>query len=62
MLTPEDIKNLTEYQKEVFKEVFATKEASDKLDMKVSNLQTSVDAIALAQKNEADKKQVFEHR
>jgi predicted nucleic acid-binding Zn-ribbon protein len=46
MLTPEDIKNLTEFQKTVF----ATKEEMnagfESLNKKLSNLQTSVDAIA----------------
>jgi peptidoglycan hydrolase CwlO-like protein len=50
MLTPEDIKNLTKYQTEVFKDVFATKKDMDtgfeKLDKKIIKLQTSVDAIA----------------
>lgn len=42
MLTPEDIKNLTEYQKEIF----ATKEDITDLKGLFSTLQTSVDGIA----------------
>jgi len=62
MLTTEDIKNLAEYLKDVFKDVFVTKEEFKQLDGKISNLQTSVDAIALAQKNETEKNKDFEHR
>ena len=59
MLTSEDIKKITDAQIEAQKEVFYTKED---LDTKFSNLQTSVDAIALNQKNETAKNKVFEHR
>lgn len=59
MLTSEDIKNITDAQIEAQKEVFYTKE---ELDTKFSNLQTSVDAIALGKKNETDKNKVLEHR
>ncbi len=50
MLTPEDIKKLTEFQLGVFKDVFLTSEEFQEhaaiLNEKFSNLQTSVDAIA----------------
>ena len=58
MLTPEDIKNLTKYQTEVLKDVFATKEdmnaGFESVNKKLSSLQTSVDAIA---KDNYDKSQ-----
>lgn len=50
MLTADDIKKLTDYQVELLKDVFPTKKdvdtAFDGLNKKISNLQTSVDAIA----------------
>ena len=46
MLTPEDIKNLTDYQLEVFKDTFTTKEDFKDLKSSFSALQTSVDAFA----------------
>lgn len=45
MLTPEDIKKLTDYQLEVFKEVFVTKEDFKNLKGSFDTLQTSVDAV-----------------
>jgi hypothetical protein len=66
MLTPEDIKNLTKYQTEVFKDVFATKKDMDagfeKLDRKLSNLQTSVDAIAKDNLSKSQKVPVLGYR
>lgn len=43
MLTDEDIKNLTEYQLKVFKRVFVTKDAFNRL---ISKLQSCVDKLA----------------
>ena len=43
MLTAKDIKKLTEYQLEVFKDVFATKE---ELNEKFFRLQTSIDGLS----------------
>jgi hypothetical protein len=45
MLNTEDIKKLTEYQIEVFKDVFLTKEDGKKLETKVDKVQTSLDAV-----------------
>jgi hypothetical protein len=59
MLTPEDIKNLTEYQKEIF----VTKEDLVKvLDEKLLPLQRSVDAIANGLKSQGDEIYVVNHR
>ncbi|MEK7161301.1 MAG: hypothetical protein AAB729_01270 [Patescibacteria group bacterium] len=46
MLTPEDIKNLTDYQLEVFKGVFTTKEDFKELKDSFSTLTSAVDAFA----------------
>ncbi len=46
MLSTDDIKKLTDYQKEAFKDIFASKGDFERLEGKVSILQTSVDAIA----------------
>jgi uncharacterized protein with LGFP repeats len=66
MLTSEDIKNLTKYQTEVLKDVFATKKDMDagfeKLDKKMTNLQTSVDAIAKDNHDKSQERPVLDHR
>lgn len=50
MLTHEEIKNLTDYQLEVFKDAFVTKdefkEESEKLNKKVDLLTNAVDSFA----------------
>jgi hypothetical protein len=46
MLTPEDIKNLTDYQIEAFKDIFVIKDDFNELTNKFDILQTSVDAYA----------------
>jgi hypothetical protein len=45
MLGTEDIKKLTEYQIEVFKDVFMTKEHGTKLGIKIDRIQTTLDAV-----------------
>ena len=66
MLTPEDIKNLTKYQTEAFKDVFATKKdmeaGFEKLDKKMTDLQTSVDAIAKDNLTKSKEMPVLSHR
>ena len=42
----EDIKNLTEYQLDVFKDVFATKADFKRLEEKVDSLTNAVDSFA----------------
>ncbi len=46
MLTSEDIKNLTEYQKLVFVTQESFDKAVEKLGKSISNVQSSVDGIA----------------
>jgi hypothetical protein len=46
MLTPEDIKNLTDYQIEAFKDVFVVKDDFNELREQFDILQTSIDAYA----------------
>jgi len=55
MLSTDEIKKLTEYQVEVFKDVFATKDDIAKLDGKLNALQTSVDSLSKdTRKNEQE--------
>lgn len=56
MLTPEDIKNLTEYQKTVFVTQKSFDKAIENVQKSFSTLQTSVDAIA---KDNHDKSQAI---
>jgi hypothetical protein len=46
MLTPEDIKNLTEFQKTIFATKAEMEAGFDNINKKLDNLQTSVDAIS----------------
>lgn len=62
MLTPEDIKNLTEYQLEVYKDVFVTKEDFNKVDKGLGNVQTSLEGLALEVKNISDTMPTINHR
>jgi hypothetical protein len=45
MLDPQDIKKLTEYQLDVFKGVFVTKQDNAMLEEKMDNIQNSLDAV-----------------
>lgn len=62
MLTPEDIKNLTEFQKTVFvtKDEFARLE--NKIESSMNKLQTSVDAIAKDNRDKAQEMPVVNRR
>lgn len=51
MLSTDEIKKLTEYQVEVFKDVFATKDDFGRLEVKVNTLQTSVDNLSKDKKD-----------
>ncbi len=62
MLTAEDIKNLTEYQKEAFRDVFATKEDAKEIKDQISVIQTTLDAVILDNKNINDKNKVLDYR
>ena len=46
MLDTHDIKKLTEYQLEVFKNVFMTKEDGKGLENKIDRMQPTIDGIA----------------
>jgi hypothetical protein len=59
MITDKDIKKLTAYQLEVFKDVFVT---SDVFDEKINKLQSSVDNIAKDVKVLKDDNLVMNHR
>ena len=54
MLTPEDIKNLTEYQKEIFVTKDEFQEAFGELKQSIKTLQIAVDGIAKISKDDAD--------
>ena len=54
MIDTEDIKKLTKYLTEAFKDVFATKEDLNKIDAKIDKVQTSLDAV-LVDKQTRDK-------
>lgn len=62
MLTLEDIKKLTTYQIEVFKDVFATKEDFQGLKADFRSLQTSVDGIAVSYKKTGEELSAQTHR
>jgi len=66
MLTPQDIKKITEYQKEVFvtkDEFYRTfDEFNNKFTGLFSTLQTSVDAIALDNRNFQRELATLNHR
>lgn len=59
MITDKDIKKLTDYQLEVFKEVFVTK---DLFDEKITKLQTSVDNLSKDVKDIKDDKSILNNR
>lgn len=58
MITPDDIENLTEYQKEVF----VTKKDLKKVEDKIDILLTSVDGIAKMAKDNTQEIGVLHHR
>ncbi len=45
MLNLNDIKKITEYQVEVFKDVFMTKEDGRQLEVKIDKIQNSLNAV-----------------
>jgi hypothetical protein len=62
MLSTEDIKNLTEYQLEVFKDVFLTKEDGQKMDVKIDRVQNSLDAVLKEKQTRDAEVIVLNHR
>ena len=62
MLTTDEIKKLTEYQVEVFKDVFATKDDIKGLEIKINNVQTSLDIVLKDKKTFEQEQTVASHR
>lgn len=62
MFTDEDIKNLTNYQLDVFKDVFMTKENGEKLEGKIDKIQTTLDGFAKTSKDNKQEIIVLNHR
>lgn len=62
MLSTEEIKKLTEYQVEVFKDVFATKDDIKEIDGKLNTLQTSVDSLSKDKAANEQERTVGNHR
>ena len=61
MLEAEDIKKLTEYQLEVFKDVFLTKEDGKELKADINRVQNSLDAVLNDKKTRAKEVLVLTH-
>ncbi len=62
MLDTEDIKKLTEYQVEVFKDVFMTQEQGNKLETKIDNVKNSLDAVLKDKQTRDQEVLVLNHR
>ena len=62
MLDSEDIKKLTEYQLEVFKDVFVNKEDLKKVDVKIDDIQNSLDLLLKDKKIKDEESIVANHR
>lgn len=62
MLTPEDIKNLTEFQKMVFVTQESFDKGIEKMQKSFSTLQSSVDAISKDKKDKTDEIITVNHR
>jgi len=62
MLEAEDIKKLTEYQLEVFKDVFLTKEDGKELKADIDRVQNSLDAVLKNKQTRDQEVLVVNHR
>jgi ribosomal protein S15P/S13E len=62
MLTPEDIKNLTDFQIEVFKDIFATKEDVEEIKQRLNTLTNSVDSYGKDVKDGREEIIILTHR
>lgn len=62
MLDTEDIKKLTEYQLEVFKDVFLTKEDGVELKSQINKVQNSLDAVLKDKQTRDQEVTVLNHR
>jgi hypothetical protein len=61
-MTIQEIEALTEYQKNVFKDVFMTKEDGQKLEGKIDNIQTTLDGLAMQTKSNGQELAVLNNR
>jgi hypothetical protein len=62
MLDIEDIKKLTKYLTEAFKDVFMTQEYGKKLETKIDKVQTSLDAVLKDKQNRDQEVKVLNYR
>lgn len=62
MITTSDIKRITAYQLEVFKDVFMTKEDGKRLEERIDKVQTTVDGLVKDVKDLKDDKTVTNYR
>ncbi len=62
MITQKDIEALTKYQKEVFKDVFFTKEDGKKIESKIDKIQITADTLVKDAKDLKDDKLIMNHR
>jgi len=62
MLNIEDIKKLTKYQVEVFKDVFVTKDDFRKTDVKIDEIQISLDVVLNDKKTRDQEVAVLNYR
>ena len=62
MLSTNELKQLTDYQVAVFKDVFATKSDIKGLETKIGNVQTSLDAVLKEKTTNDQERAVASHR
>ena len=62
MIDTEDIKKLTKYLTEAFKDVFMTQEQGKKLEIKIDKIQTSLDAVLKDKKTRDGEVAVLNYR
>ena len=62
MLSADEIKKLTEYQVEVFKDVFATKEDIKEIKTSLNTLQTSVNNLSKESLTNEDERRISNRR
>lgn len=62
MFSTEEIKKLTNYQIEAFKDVFATKEDVGEIKGQLNTLQTSVDDLSKSKQTDEQESIVSNHR
>ena len=62
MIDTEDIKKLTKYLTEAFKDVFMTQEQGTKLEAKIDKIQNSLDAVLKDKKTRGGEVAVLNYR